>query len=631
MLSKFKLDKSSINCCKCNKRCLSEPVELPCQHLMCSHCVRTLKFKFHFHCKILKVFLKKKTVSQHELENKSPANYLINKLRRTEFKENYLLERLRSTEHEITLNLTLFRRAHFSCPVCKQIYDSNFTPVTLSCFHTVCVRCFQQNKSQEQSECPVCKVKFNTNDSDFYMNDKEISKAVTQIHSFIAEKHAQILGKCDESFKAINAQIELLKHDQIGSKFVHYIKLIEFKADQISIENRMQLNLNKQRDELFKLLETSLRDNLSNFGRTKDRKLYFKFSQLSLRALNLLGNFRLKLNREPLRTIRQLHMNNRLISRSYNLQAKNITHPQIQITGFNWLRQSPKADFLVPCAEHKIFYIYNADTFQTYRFKLADPRDPVSINNSNGKPPKRHIEYEFNFKMKLEYCRFDYDTDRIAMFFERIYDHEYCLKMYSCADLTHAVCVKDFDHFIENFLFNSGETISWSSLVWPYVRYFTSDLREQVFADREACQPDVFAKFYALADCSSTHLVFHNKDTIGVVEKRTGRTCTEIDTKLYEDEEDALLDELHQQRMRTYQSQAKSEYFNVKCLTGRDQLLVSTWSKVYVFDMLNGTLLAKNEIHLIPSNAWLLPNRLYLNRDGDIVFFDTSTSFLTFI
>jgi hypothetical protein len=628
MLSKLKLDKSLLNCCKCDVRCanISEPVELPCQHLMCAHCVRSLKFKFHFHCKMLKVFLKKKNVPQSEIDaHSSSSSYFINKLRRIEFADNYLLENLKFDK--LDLNPTSFRRAHFSCPICKRLYntnDSNSSSVTLLCFHTVCKQCLA-NKSQDQNECPVCLIKFNTNDSeDFCRADSQISQVIAQIDTFIYQKQAQKLERLNQCFTNINAKINQLRGNQVKLKFAAYIRQIESKANQ-SMHYQVELNLNRQRDELFKLLEASLRTNFSSssLNEKKDRKLYLKTSQLTV---NFLGEVKLNLNRDPVRLIKQLHLNNQLIPRSYNLQAKHITHPQIQITGFNWLRQSPKADFLVPCAENKIFYIYNYDNARTYRFKLANPRD-----SGDSSKPRKHVEYEFNFKMKLEYCRFDYDADRVALFFERAYDREYCLRVYSCSDLTRAVSVKDFDHFIENLLFDSNEVISWSSLNYPFVRYFTSDLREQVLKNRVAYNPAIFAKFYALADCSRSHLVFHNKDTIGVVDKRSGQTIAEINTKLYEDDEDAMRNELHQQRMRAYQSQSKSEYFNVKCLANADQLLVSTWSKVYVFSMLDGTLLAKNDIHLIPNNMWLLPNRLYLNRDGDIVFFDTSTSFLTFM
>src|SRR5690606_15255224 len=116
---------------------------------------------------------------------------------------------------------------------------------------------------------------------------------------------------------------------------------------------------------------------------------------------------------------------------------------------------------------------------------------------------------------------------------------------------------------------------------------------------------------------------FHNQDTIGIIRRKCGYLVNEINTKMYEDMEDAVKAELHEQRMRAYQSQSKSEYFNMKCVND-ENLVVSTWSRVYVFSMSCGRLLAKNNIHLIPNNVWLLPNRLYLSKDNQIVFFDTS-------
>jgi hypothetical protein len=439
----------------------------------------------------------------------------------------------------------------------------------------------------------------------------------------------------ESSFKSINADIERFKSELVEQKFNKYCKIIEASAINSTNGQYLESTLNRQREEMFERLDAALKKNMFSSGkktppdRFMNDRVYFKMSQLTFKQIGLLGRVRINSGRSVLKTVRLLHLNNALITRSYNLQAKHITQPLIQITGFNWLRQSPKADFLIPCAENKIFYVYNFDTLQTYRFKVANPRDS---------PPKKakgcHVEYEFNYKMKLEYCRFDYHLNRVALFFEKTYDREYTLKMYALADLTRPVCVRRFDHFVENFIFNKNDIISWSSHNYPFVRFFTSELNEQVTKTGVVTNydPVIFTKYYAFADCSATHLVFHNKDTIGVVDRVSGRVTCEIDTKLYEDVADTVMNELHQQRMRAYQSQSKSEYFNVKCvLDDCSHLLVSTWSKVYVLSMIDGTLLAKNDIHLIPNNVWLLPNRLYVNGDGDIVFFDTSTSFLSFI
>ena len=52
-----------------------------------------------------------------------------------------------------------------------------------------------------------------------------------------------------------------------------------------------------------------------------------------------------------------------------------------------------------------------------------------------------------------------------------------------------------------------------------------------------------------------------------VEEEAVGVEAVAVDAvAVAEDVEDAVRDEVHQLRMRAYQSQSKSEYFNVKCV-----------------------------------------------------------------
>ena len=629
MHSKARLDKSQLNCCKCNRRCHQPPLELPCQHFICIHCVNSLKFKIFFHCKLLKVFLRGSNNRVNDNDDKfDHSTILFNKIKKTELGENYLLSRLGNPQIYLNSKQTALSllKNYFTCPSCKQTLFSEDEPldmpVTLDCFHTVCRKCLKS------AQCPICNLKFHVEDS-YFQIDRQIIELTRKLAKAVSDKQSSILSRLEAFF----AKFDTVLTELVGRKSFQADREqenVEARPLNSKLELKIETDLNRRREELFKIIDKSLRIDLEqskyrNQAVASKCSFYFRQKYLQYTDFNLIGKLKIA-NNCLVNKIKHLHLNNETCSKSFNLQAKHITYPQIQITGFNWLRQSPKADFLVPYSQNKIFYIYNADNVsQSYRFKIANPNLPIKEKKV------KHVEYEFDFKMKLEYARIDYELNRLVLFFECIYDKQYCVKIFNFFDMRQMVAYRFFGYFIESFLFSSCEVISWSSLTAPFLRYFSSNLEDLVERIAIFYDPIVFTKFYMLADCSKSYMIFHNQDTIGIVDKTRGRLLNEINTKIYEDIDDVIRNELHQQRMRAYQSQSKSEYFNMKCLGNDEHLLVSTWSRIYVFSMSSGCLLAKNNIHIIPNNVWLLPNRLYLNKDEDIVFFDTSTSFLTFI
>lgn len=546
------------------------------------------------------------------------------KLAQIEIQDNFIVNQASrdlTIQMNNNLDITQFRQTYLHCPVCEKLFETaHRKPLTLDCYHTICELCMQQ------PECPICLTRFNVNDK-YYSKDSRVLCILTKTESIISLEKMDIVNKLEAFFSpretagsSFDAVLTQARHS-IEEESARLVELIEKRVHQVD-QNQIETSLSKRRTYLLRAMDDWLQESLSKSrnGHSCHSKLCFQSSSLTLAEANLVGDYRFD-SPSCINKIKFLHLNSNYMAKSFNLQSSDITQPQIQITGFNWLRQAPKADFLIPYSLQKVFYIYPFNAGErVYRFKIAKP---VKIEN------EKRVEYQFCFKMKLEYCRFDFENDRVAFFFEKFYDKEYWIKMYSFRNMQNSVCAKKFDYFVENILFKEGQTVSWSSLNPPFIRFHSShDLKD--LPRTTSYDPVIFGKYYTLADCSNSYLVFHNQDTIGIVCKKHGTITHEINTRQYEDEDDFMINEVHQQRMRLYMSQSKTEYFNMKCFES-DKLIVSTWSKIYVFDMCTGALLAKNNIHLIPNNNWFLPNKLYVAKNGRFVFFDPSTSFLTYI
>jgi hypothetical protein len=640
MLSKPKIEKQTLNCSKCNLRCSDKLIELPCFHYLCLNCKNDLKFRFYSHCKTPKIFLPIKNHNNNISKNILIQHSYLNRLKRIEKAENYTLELINKDEvfiqtdnNNTNFDFNKFIRNYFSCKSCKTLFSTlKQLPITLNCFHSICKECYDNRNNTNNKafiECPECFIKL----SSYLLNnecliDHDLLDLVNKLEKYLDRKQISTFGKLDFFLgHVLEAEISVLREKILPKKHKMLDTLLDRKFNQID-EQKFALILGQKREAFLKILDDRMRTSLTDLN--MKNLVYFRKSNLELHHFNSCGRLRNHQNQLLLKKIEQLHLNNGLVCESIHLESKNITKPLIRITGFSWLRQAPKPDFLIPYSRMKIISIYPHDCAinQTYRMKIANP---ASNSNSSKNNNNKHLEYEFNFKMKLEYCRMDYESDRLALFFERTYDREYCLKIFQLNDLNQIECEKTFEYFVENFLFSSSKCLSWSSLNAPFIRTFSSDLSSEE-TDRFMYDEMLISKYYSLTDANHAHLVLHNQDTIGVLCRKTCKHKCEINTKDYEDFGDYLLNEMHQQRMRAYLSQSKSEYFNVKLSGGEiGHLIVSTWCKFYIFDLESGALLAKNSIFLIMNNNWFLPNRMYVNKENDVVYFDNSTSFLTFI
>ena len=643
MLSKSQIENCVFICCKCNTRLENVekyyPIQLPCFHLICSICVASLKMKFYFHCNTLKLFM---LYAPPKFNDDSSVTLIHDQIKqvelnqRNDFVDEFKEKFIQSLDHLNRVDFDLIRE-YLGCQKCRNAFDSRLhSPIRLPCLHSMCKRCFDAHAKSSSSyfvECSSCLLKFYRAYSSF-AQDLELLDLIRAVDSIISERQSQTLAKMERFMLDFDKKIEDLSVKL--SQDTYYEELVESAAAKL---NEIPDILNSKRSELLETLKkVYLIENVRVLDELKEKAsqnpalaqtlipevssvrkncLHFKKSKLNLDSIELIGHFK-QVGRIEKR-IKFLKLNKYFLN--FNCQSKQITQPLIQITGFNWIRQCPKADFLISFSLNKIFYICLNNQFanslaNSYKMKLTNSTLGVKM-----------IEANFTTRMKVQYCR---GFDKIFLIlFEKNYEKEYELRVYDSTSLSFIAKV-DFSYFIENVCVNSSEIASWSSERAPYMKFFSYSLKPTE-SNRTKYDAKIFDKFYLMPDFTDDVLVFHNQSCIGLVSRRSGEIVHEINLCDYKDETDEIRENEHQIRNRSYLSQTKSEYLNLKCYNG-EYLIVTTWAKIYLFKLNeNFDLLVKNDLFCVLNNNWYIPNRLYINNDGYISFFDPSSSFITFI
>lgn len=700
MLSKLDIDKSSINCCKCD--CYfdtnNNPIELPCFHLVCSQCVSSFKLKFFFHCVNLKVFT--------TFQSSSNDYYVINLVRKLKLFDSD--ERNGNLEMNIDLfynDYTIRKKINFdlikkfiNCPNCNRLFNfGSRLPITLPCCHSICSEClyssnnsdmlsnsgnnignllngtlanYANNNSSNSStvnniiKCNSCMRKYHKTNAIFQADEQSLE--IMDIFKQLIMINQQNMIDSMECFMTnFDNRLDLLKKNIDESSHRLVKQILKQSSTQKKVE--IETNLNTYRSNLLdqcKNLSTNRLDlinNLINLSNNKknhhkyetiilnkleelrkiiiqDKYSYFDYKKNDLECkyslIQLIGSIN---NTSSIKKrIKYLNLNSRFIN--INCQNEKITQPEIKVTGFQWIRQSPKADYLVPINLDKIFYIYLNDTdkkINNYTMKLT--------NKFSQQQDEKHIEREVKIprdikNMKLDYCRANHE--KILLYFEIKYEMDYLVEIYDTNNLRLISSIRT-NYFVENFILSDfNEIVSWSSNIKPYIKFYDHKLKDIVHLNNLPFHSSIFDKYYFLADQTQSILVFHNQHHVGIVCKKTGNILNEIslhelnnfgqdNTVLVRDQNN----EYHQQaRARGHLSQSKSEYINLKCFQSK-YLILTTWSSIYLFDLMNGLkLLISNNLYSIPHNNWSIPNKLYVSsKYGDVSFFDPSTSFLTYI
>jgi hypothetical protein len=171
---------------------------------------------------------------------------------------------------------------------------------------------------------------------------------------------------------------------------------------------------------------------------------------------------------------------------------------------------------------------------------------------------------------------------------------------------------------------NENQLLIWSPTGPPFIKLFDLNLNPLREINKDC---DLFELFYSLPIQTDNYFVFNNQTQIALVKCFNLRVHKLINLDAYLDENDCVFES--KRKERTFIWHCESEYFNVKSVQNKF-LLVSTSSKVLLFDLNSAQLLAKNHMYkLNTNNNWFVPNRFYVGNDLSLAFFDLSTLSLT--
>lgn len=143
----------------------------------------------------------------------------------------------------------------------------------------------------------------------------------------------------------------------------------------------------------------------------------------------------------------------------------------------------------------------------------------------------------------------------------------------------------------------------------------------------------ILRRFYSLDDFNDEFILVHGQRGFGVVARADGHVTREIadlDAIVLTDadrERDARFKAANEQR---YEMHALFEYLNLKLY--REFVVVATWSKLCVFDAASLCCYVKADLYSFASpNNFYLPNRMFVSKHGQLVFYDSGNLLLTFI
>jgi hypothetical protein len=201
------------------------------------------------------------------------------------------------------------------------------------------------------------------------------------------------------------------------------------------------------------------------------------------------------------------------------------------------------------------------------------------------------------------------------------------LELYDLASLE-LVCSRSFSLYLDKVHLDERQLISWSPGGPPFIQLFDLNLN-RLGEINEDC--DLFTSFYSLSVQTDEFFVFNNQTQIALIKrssKQIAKVHKLIDLDVYSDENDLEFDA--KRKEGTFIWHSDSEYLNIKSICNKF-LLVSTSSKLLLFDLNSAQLLSKNDVfRLNSSNNWFLPNRLYVGNDLSLAFFDLSTLSLVY-
>lgn len=425
-----------------------------------------------------------------------------------------------------------------------------------------------------------------------------------------------MIEQIEDTFKKLDSKIETLRKEWENVDHVE-IPLIDSSIvtnELNNARNYMLSRMRKQRDSNFEKLKN---DTSMDSEKLKMDMIYFIAGTQNLFACELAGSVRAAT--EILSRIQFLHL---------LPHPKTIHLPRLETSNLTYYRnQNINSDLLIPYSLEKIFYARSNGleaTSNSYDLEIKN-----FLANQDYLSKREHLSSIFDKSFKLEFCQIDYELNRVIVFFENKYQKDYELKFYDLVNLNLIRSVT-LNHSLQRLLCYTSEILLhyWDDDYNINIKFFNSNF-QPILHDVEFDE-SIFGKFYSIDDFNEEFLLVHGQKEIGIICRHTRQLIRQKNVEDCLDSKDNARDSLHlMANNNQFEERAKFEYLNLKLF--KDFAIVATWSKILIFDSSTLCLYAKNDIYFIRGHNWYFPNRMYLSKKGDLVFYDSTNLLLTFV
>lgn len=147
----------------------------------------------------------------------------------------------------------------------------------------------------------------------------------------------------------------------------------------------------------------------------------------------------------------------------------------------------------------------------------------------------------------------------------------------------------------------------------------------------------ILRRFYSLDDLNAELILVHGQRGLATVSRGDGRLVRELAdleslvTSNNSPSERARDERFRQDAQPRYEMHALFEYLNLKLF--KEFVVVATWSRLCVLDVESLCVYVKTDLYATmgAQNCWYLPNRMFVSKHGQLVFYDSANLLLTFI
>lgn len=141
---------------------------------------------------------------------------------------------------------------------------------------------------------------------------------------------------------------------------------------------------------------------------------------------------------------------------------------------------------------------------------------------------------------------------------------------------------------------------------------------------------EIFKRFYAVDDFNDEIILIHGQRGFATLSREDHAIKRELaDLEALLSPQDLANDSRFVAANQRFEMHARFEYFNLKLFS--DFIVVTTWSKILIFDVDSFCAYVKSDIYSIPNHNWYFPNRMFLSKYGELVFYDSDNLSLTFV